>query len=101
MNALDTNMKLSINDLSRFFADVGASENCPICGKTDWTLASDDTEKNFDKKIEQGNIRMRIDFQSGPYLLDVLPISCSTCGFVRFHNANVIEKWANKLKGAQ
>lgn len=65
-------------DLVDFLASRGARKQCPLCGHEDWA--------GWDQRIALSRVHEGSD--TAP--LDVIPLLCRNCGYVRLHSAHVL-----------
>jgi hypothetical protein len=66
------------HDLLDFLASRGARRPCPACGHEQWD--------GWNQRLTLP--RTLDDMQSTP--LEVIPLVCKNCGFVRLHSAHVL-----------
>ncbi len=55
------------------------SKRCPICGHTDWSVATVYEMREF----EAGDLVVGV----GNQIVPAFPVSCTTCGYIRWFNA--------------
>ncbi len=82
-------MKVTSKDLTRFFSSVNASEVCPVCGNTSWSVILAPEREVFTviSLPESGNM-----LQSRANI-PLIAIACNQCYFVRFHAAIPLTEW--------
>jgi hypothetical protein len=60
---------------------AGATEECPICHGRAWSGAP--TTHKLEAMDESGALMMGVG-------IDVIPITCTSCGYVRLHAAQLL-----------
>ena len=65
-------------DLFDFLASRGASKACPVCGREDWD--------GWDQRAALPRTLDGQDYTA----VEVVPLLCRNCGFMRLHSAHVL-----------
>ena len=65
-------------DLVDFLASRGARKQCPLCGQEQWT--------GWDQRLALPRTLEGADSMA----IEVIPLICRNCGFVRLHAAHVL-----------
>ena len=78
----------SRRDLFDFLASRGARKACPICGHEHWD--------GWDQRLTIARTLEEVEHTS----LDVIPLLCRNCGYVRLHSAHVLSDPRDEDTGA-
>jgi hypothetical protein len=93
-------MKITPKQFSDYFESMGASEECPFCKNTDWsipalgdpahTFGPDEIMDVYESWIPlvpsaEGTISVR-----GPYI-PIVALTCAKCGFIRHQHVNLLK----------
>lgn len=99
-------MKLTVQDVSAFFADKGATDVCPFCGKVEWfynenmELSLPAVASDIMRPGEGVHSPITGEMAMHGVLTSVI-IMCLTCGFIRLHGRRLIEDWVGKQRSGQ
>jgi hypothetical protein len=95
-------MKISSNDLTRFYSAVKARAECPVCDSTDWGLPTQEMVDD-DQKIDLSVTAIsplvahfslkNLDKTATDQWFRAIPMLCNNCGFVRLQHWKVLATW--------
>ncbi|MFS1292062.1 hypothetical protein ACLRDI_30580 [Pseudomonas piscis] len=83
-------LSVSSDDFVRFLEANSSDADCPVCGKTEWTIICPFTEGS-------DTYRLVTSLKDGhkPMNVSTFALYCDHCGYFRQHLAKVVKKWVD------
>jgi len=91
-------MDISSDEIVAYFKSNGASENCPFCNKEDWYVSAVDSDKPEKLILEHANFPLIQDNVFTQNIMQIIPFTCVTCGFVRLQHMHHLQTWISSRK---
>lgn len=100
-------MRITGNDITKFFNEKGCKEGCLYCGSDSWIIPSNDSGLEDVKEAEDDEDLAPIlakhplsalDGEPTTQTLRVLYLICSNCGFIRGQDSLALMNWMKSRK---
>lgn len=94
-------MKITPAQLSAFYKEKGATENCPFCQQDKWSAPLLPTTDGLYREDETMDIlEMAIPLVDATGMnnarMPIIALTCINCGLVRFQHVMVLNTWLTK-----
>lgn len=85
-------LDVTLDEYSRYFAEKGIRNDCPMCGEHKWLVHLEKDGRSFTIFYLQ---RHQPNIVKSPIAF-VVNVYCDACGFVASFNRKKIEEWREK-----